>query len=237
MNITQTFHPALEFIRLNWGLIDYQVALQKQLELVEALSVTQAKADDASPHPTPAGYFVFCTHPPVVTRGRKTLAEDVTSAWQGPQVEVARGGRATYHGPSQVIVYPILNLERITPKRDVVMVIRNMEKALVNTLADYQITAQGKTASLKTTGLEDTGVWVDSTKVASIGIGVKNWISYHGLAVNLTSDPQAFVGLKPCGYEAQVMSSVEQILGYTVEREVFENRLEKYLRQVFQAEN
>jgi lipoate-protein ligase B len=84
----------------DWGLIDYQEALNKQLELVEVLSQEQN-------HP---GFLIFCTHPHVVTTGRQTKPEDIF-AWKGPVVDVSRGGRATYHGPSQLVIYPIINLK------------------------------------------------------------------------------------------------------------------------------
>ena len=86
----------------DWGLIEYGAALKRQTQAVEAVI-----ADENHP-----GFLIFCSHPAVVTMGRQTQAEDVF-AWDGPLIEVSRGGRATYHGPSQLVVYPILNLKKI----------------------------------------------------------------------------------------------------------------------------
>ncbi|MEQ1666241.1 MAG: octanoyltransferase, partial [Bdellovibrionales bacterium] len=109
----------------DWGLINYQTALNKQLELVDLLHKNSA-------HP---GFFIFCTHPPVVTTGRQTKPEDVFS-WKGEIIEISRGGRATYHGPSQLVVYPILNLKNPRAGRgpqEVRGYLRAFEQAIVET--------------------------------------------------------------------------------------------------------
>lgn len=202
----------------DWGHIDYNEALAKQRQLTE--NVFKSKAQ---------GYLIFCTHPPVVTLGRKTQMQDVTS-WTGPTVEVSRGGRATYHGPSQLLIYPIINLEKTplsNPKRDVIWFMRTLEQALVNVLNAYGIAAHGKTQIQQKPpeSLEDTGVWCGKLKLASVGIGVTNWISYHGMAINLDHDPDAFQGLLPCGYQPTVMTSLESLIGNPVDRDIFKNQI------------
>ena len=209
--------PALEF--QDWGLIDYEQALLKQVELVETTANTGS-----------SGVIIFCTHPPVVTRGRKTQTGDVFS-WDGKQIEVSRGGRATYHGPSQLVVYPILNLDlhsSTRPHRDVIWVLRSLEQAIAKTLATYRLVAHGK----ETTSLEDTGVWVNDKKIASVGIAVKRWVSFHGAAINLDHDPAAFRGMNPCGYSASVMTDLESLIGQKVDREEFKLRLWETLKQL-----
>lgn len=187
----------------DWGLIDYQSSLQKQLGLVHEV------AEKDLP-----GYLVFCTHPPLVTTGRATKADDIFD-WQGEVIEVSRGGRATYHGPSQVIVYPILNLKlprRGRKEKEIVGFLRAFENAIVKTLKQYGIDSQGRSLQKKSgSEADETGVWVQHKKIASLGIAVKKWVTYHGAAINFSRDPRAFKGINPCGFKSDVMTSVEDL--------------------------
>lgn len=205
---------------LDWGLIEYTKAQEKQLELVQEVA-----ADENHP-----GYIIFCTHPHVVTTGRQTQPEDVFG-FKGPVIEVTRGGRATYHGPSQLVIYPILNLKKPRAQRgsqEIRGYLRDFEKAIVQTLSLFGINAVGKTAQ-KLAGAEaetdETGVWVGHQKIASLGIAVKKWVCYHGAAINLDYDPEAFQGLNPCGFKSSTMTSVETILNQKVNRSSFQNQL------------
>ncbi len=199
----------------NWGLVEYDQALDRQLELLHRI------ADGTSPDT-----LIFCTHPPVVTLGRKTQQGDVF-AWDGPIKEISRGGRATYHGPSQLLVYPLINLDRTDLKhrahRDVHAFLRKLENAIVLTLKEFNITAVGKNTE------DETGVWVDSKKIASLGIGVKRWVTYHGAAINLTNDEKAFYGMNPCGFSNTIMTSAERLLQAPVDRQKFESILKNIL--------
>lgn len=181
----------------DWGLIEYQTAYQKQLEACRFVS----RSKDIS------GIIIFCQHPHVVTLGSKTQPGDLTT-WQGPTIHVARGGRATYHGPSQLVIYPILKLDGSIvnlPNRDVDRHLRLLELTTTDVLGEQGISATGKRPEL------DTGVWVDTKKIASIGVGIKRWISYHGIALNVFHDPNAFQGIKPCGFSPDTMTSLEQV--------------------------
>ncbi len=208
----------------DWGLIDYQQALQKQLELLEVVHEQQ----------TP-GYLIFCSHPPVVTLGRATQSHDLTG-FDGPIVEVSRGGRATYHGPSQILIYAIVNLklERQNRKpREVVGFLRDFENSLVQVLEAYAIKAQGKSLQKKQADSEtdETGVWIGNQKIASLGIAVKKWITYHGAALNFDHDPKAHKGIKPCGFEPSVMTSLEKVLNQKISKLEFVERLRAVLLQ------
>ena len=167
-----------------------------------------------------------------MTLGRATQADDV-SDWQGSTIEVSRGGRATYHGPSQLVVYPIVNLKLARKSRqenEIIGFLRDFENAIVKTLAEYGIRAQGKSLQKKSEGAEDaTGVWVGEKKIASLGIAVKKWITYHGAAINLDSDPTAFKGLKPCGFSPQVMTNLEDCTNLVISREEFKSKLRTQL--------
>lgn len=191
----------------NWGLIAYQKALEQQLELVNEIS--------ESPD---TGYIVFCKHPEVVTLGRATQKEDVF-AWDGDLIEVSRGGRATYHGPSQLVIYPILSLKKNRqhiPPQDVVAYLRVLENSIIEFLELYGINAIGRSLQKRTQKeAEETGVWIGSQKIASLGIAVKKWVTYHGAAINIYNDPKAYRGMNPCGFNRTVMTSLEQQISST----------------------
>lgn len=168
----------------------------------------------------------YGSHEPVVTVGPKAKAEEYQQ-WTGSIFRTSRGGRATYHGPGQLICYPILDLrferEKVN-KKDLHSYIRCLENCVIESLLQIDVTAT-PSASVTDSARDDsdldpldskdkikTGVWVAGQKVASIGIAVRNWITYHGVAINLWEDPLAFRGLRPCGFSAEVMTNVESIL-------------------------
>jgi len=190
----------------DWGLIDYASALRRQLDLVDLVSREHARET-----------LIFCSHPPVVTLGRATQPGDVFG-WPGETVEINRGGRATYHGPSQVVVYPILDLN--LRGRDLHKYMRHLEEATVAALAEFGVHATGRTSQVNEDGSasEATGVWFGARKLASIGIGVRKWVTFHGLALNVNFDPKAFIGMKPCGFSTETMISMEEVLGAPVDR-------------------
>jgi lipoyl(octanoyl) transferase len=187
----------------DWGLIDYEASVARQLALV----------DDVAAERT-VERVVMCTHPPVVTLGRATAAGDV-AGWQGPTVVTSRGGRATYHGPNQLVIYPILDLRVArphVPARDVHGYLRALEGATVAGLAELGLdTAEARVTKVGELSL--TGVWVGAHKIASIGIAVRRWVTYHGVAINVANDANAFSGIRPCGFTTNVMTSVESALG------------------------
>ncbi len=201
----------------DWGLIDYEQALRKQTEYLETVAV----------NPQHPGFLIFCSHPAVVTTGRQTKTDDIF-AWTGPVVEVSRGGRATYHGPSQVVVYPIINLKNSRSGRgpqEIRGFIRSLEQSIVLTLLEYGLQSTGKMEANKDSSLEDTGVWIGEKKIASIGIAVRKWISFHGAAINVLTDASAFQGLNPCGYQSSIMTSLEDCLHEKVDVSSFRQKL------------
>ncbi len=204
----------IDYAVVDLGVIDYESALQRQLKLVDL--VYQKAAPET---------IIVCSHPPVVTLGRGTRQGDV-SGWSGAIVEVNRGGRATYHGPSQIVVYPILDLNQ--RGRDLHAYMRALEHATVLTLNEFGVSASGRSLQTQvgeTVQVEATGVWIGSRKIASIGLGVRHWISFHGLALNVERDPDAFVGMMPCGFSPETMISLEEALGHMPDRAVLQSQL------------
>lgn len=186
----------------DWGLIPYEASCERQLSYVEEVA---GGAEDV---------LVFCTHPPVVTLGRGAVAEDM-DGWNGSTVETSRGGRATYHGPNQIVIYPILDLRRARAsvrERDIHSYLRTLENSVVTGLRELGL----KNAEARTTpvgGISLTGVWSGDKKIASIGIAVRKWVTYHGVAINILNDPNAHKGIRPCGFSPEVMSSLEAETG------------------------
>lgn len=199
----------------HWGLIDYEEALGRQLKYADEIKLKTRRST-----------LVFCSHPPVVTAGRKTTERDL-GTWSGPVVEVSRGGSVTYHGPSQIVGYPLLNLD--SSGRDITAHLRSIESAVVDTLAAFGIEARGRQSE----NVEATGVWIADKKIASIGIGVRNWVTHHGFALNVDADSEAFSGINPCGFSRETMTSVEAVLGQKVDRAEITRALEASFLKTF----
>lgn len=152
--------------------------------------------------------LLLAEHPPTYTCGRSTrpghlLAVADVLARQGITVlEVERGGSATYHGPGQLVGYPIVDLR--LRRRDVHQYIRDLEEVLVRTLAGFGLEAHPRS------GL--TGVWCGEHKIAAIGIHVRHWITMHGFALNICPDLEHFKGIRPCGLEGGAITSMARQL-------------------------
>ena len=151
--------------------------------------------------------LILVEHDHVATLGRRGTREDVLDP-SLDVVEVERGGEATYHGPGQLVGYPILKLpDRLEVKR----LVSDLEDVLIRTCADFGIDA--------TRDGPERGVWVRGRKVASIGLAVKEAVSYHGFALNVTTDLAYFQKIRPCGHEGITMTSMQALLGHAVELE------------------
>jgi len=206
----------------NLGLIDYKEAYQTQLALVE--SVRELPESET---------LIICSHPPVVTLGKKSTRDDLIG-WEGDVQEIERGGKATYHGPSQVVIYPILDLK--IRHQDIAGFLAAMENAMILSLKDYGISSEGNFERGKP---DYTGVWIkhcgQKRKIASIGVAVKRWITYHGLAFNLYKDNEAFTGINPCGFTTETMISLEEVIDGQEKpsRSSFEQSLSSHLIEEF----
>lgn len=154
-------------------------------------------------------WLLFPDHPPVLTVGRgaaggNILADHATLARLGvPVFEVARGGDVTWHGPGQLVGYPICGLAG--EGRDLHRFLRAIERSLLTALAEFSI--EGEVVSGR------TGVWVNGEKIASIGIAVRRWVSYHGFALNVAPDLGYFDLINPCGFRGIRMTSMSRLLG------------------------
>ena len=169
--------------------------------------------------------LILVEHPDVITLGRRGTMENVLSK-DFPVYFIERGGDATYHGPGQLVGYPIISLEEA--KIDVVTLVRNIEEVLIKTASDFGIKAERVE--------KKPGIWVDGKKLASIGIAVQHWISFHGFALNLNTDLKKFYAIKPCGMEPSTMTSMQKILGKKVSFDNVKKNTIKNFKDVFDAE-
>jgi lipoyl(octanoyl) transferase len=155
---------------------------------------------------TPDRIF-FLEHEPVYTIGRKRDRSSLGDApLPHPVEEINRGGQATFHGPGQLVGYFIFDLQKLTP--DLHIFLRWIEEGLIQLLADYGLSAQRRE------GL--TGVWIEDRKIASIGVGVRRWITMHGFGLNVGSDLSGFGAITPCGLQGVTMTSISRELSREV---------------------
>ena len=184
----------------DWGLIDYSCGYEFQQKRVERVI---AGAED---------HLIFCEHPPVLTLGRMTksdslLYDRLTIEARGVVIrEVDRGGDVTLHAPGQLIVYPIFNLNK--HGRDLKMYMAKLEQVAIDLLKDFGILA------ISISG--QRGVFLGAgTKIISIGVGVRKWVTYHGLGINVSTDLSLFDLIKPCGLNVR-MTSMQKLKGHAV---------------------
>lgn len=140
-------------------------------------------------------------HPDVITLGRGSRPENLLETNGIPVVEIERGGDVTYHGPGQLVVYPVFKLNG--SERDLHGYLRRLEEVLIKVLKTYDIKGNRRQGW--------TGVWVGEYKIASIGVAIRKWVTYHGFALNVLTDLTRFSRINPCGLPADVMISIEQL--------------------------
>jgi lipoyl(octanoyl) transferase len=181
------------------GTLDYPTALALQEGLVET------KHRENLPD-----LLLFVEHPHVITLGRGGKEANVVDAAEVPVVRSSRGGDVTYHGPGQMVVYPIIDLKSKL-RKDVHRYLRYLEAAAIRTLDAFGIVAERKPPW--------TGIWIGNRKIAAIGVAVRRGITYHGLALNVSADLHQFRRIVPCGLDWSDVTSMEKELGQTVSLE------------------
>ncbi|HTK70746.1 MAG TPA: lipoyl(octanoyl) transferase LipB [Candidatus Eisenbacteria bacterium] len=194
------------------GRVPYRAALSFQHRAVE----TRARGESPD-------VIYTMEHEPVLTLGRSTepgtlKASAAELARRGIEViPVERGGDVTYHGPGQIIGYPIVDLAGLPGGRDLHRYLRDLEEALIRTLATYGLTAGRRPPY--------TGVWVGDRKVAAIGVAVRRWVAFHGFALNVDPDLTHFDLIHPCGIRHLGVASMASLLGQAPPREQVLDRL------------
>ena len=197
------------------GTLDYQQAWEVQL-------TTHAAVAEGRTPPT----LLLVEHPPVITFGKKggranLLTDPATLDAQGFSLyDIERGGDVTYHGPGQLVGYPILPIGRFVRNY-----LRDLEAVMVALLADYGVVGAGSPGY--------AGVWVGDEKVVAIGVAIKRHVSFHGFALNVATDLTHFAHIVPCGIQGRGVTSLSQLLGRTVTLGEIKPKLVQHFAEVF----
>jgi lipoyl(octanoyl) transferase len=214
---------------------DYQESLLKQnVDIKTRYHSAQQKQKKNST----TNYLLFVEHPPVYTLGKTGHEENVLLAEEELQergilfVKTNRGGDITFHGPEQIVGYPILDLEKFGT--DIGKYLRNLEEIIILTLAEYGI--QGERSSGETGVWLETGVQGKERKIAAFGVRCSRWITMHGFAFNINTDLQYFDGIIPCGIKNKQVTSLARELGRNINLGEVKEKLKSHFEEVFEAE-
>ena len=226
-------------IVINLGMIDYKKAWDFQEDLFAKsvrIKLDNRKKNDSEQTITP-NYLIFCQHPHVYTLGKSgseenlLLKKDDLGSIEASYYKINRGGDITYHGPGQIVCYPILDLDNFFT--DIHKYMRKLEEAVISTCEFYGISTR------RIKGL--TGVWIDletsiPRKICAMGVKSSRWITMHGLALNVNTDLNYFENIIPCGIDDKAVTSMEQETGHRLAIEEVQNQLQKQLARLFEME-
>jgi len=227
----------------DWGLIDYKEAWAKQEELFKSTVALKMEirnrqlavaGDSPADEITTPNYLVFCQHPHVYTLGNSGKPEHLLLDEKGLEEKDAtyyhinRGGDITYHGPGQIVAYPILDLDNFFT--DIHLYLRMLEEAIILTLAEFGITA-GRYPGY-------TGVWLDADnnrarKISAMGVRCSRWVTMHGLSFNVNNDLSYFKNIIPCGIEDKAVTSMQQELGKEIDVKQVQKILQHHISVLF----
>ncbi len=242
-----------EVIFKDLGIIDYKTAWDYQEELLQQnvkvksairnnqpalrseLSAAGHEPSAIHHKPSTINYFLFCEHPPVYTLGKSGKMEHVLMS----EADLAanniqfyntnRGGDITFHGPQQVVGYPIIDLELFYT--DIGKYLRNLEEVIILTIAEYGIKGERSSG--------ETGVWIEpgikgrERKICAIGVRCSRWITMHGFALNVNTDLSYFNNIVPCGIQDKQVTSVEKELGAPADVEQVKEKIKRNFENVF----
>lgn len=227
---------------LHWGNIPYGEAWEKQeallnynIDIKKRNREKEIMGESIDKEKT-KNYFVLCEHPPVFTLGKSGHIEHLLVNNQYLKdrgisfYHTNRGGDITFHGPGQIVGYPILDLELF--KTDLVWYMRNLEEVIMRTLAYYNISAARSAG--------ETGVWIDidiphkARKICAMGVRTSRWVTMHGFALNVNTDLQFFDMIVPCGIQNKQVTSMQKELGREVDMKEVETLIVKNFVEIFQ---
>ncbi|MFC4212053.1 lipoyl(octanoyl) transferase LipB [Pedobacter lithocola] len=222
---------------IDWGLIDYQQAWDKQEDLLnKTVAIKTDNRNNGTNLPTP-NYLIFNEHPHVYTLGKSGHQENLLLDEQGLKdkhatyYKINRGGDITYHGPGQIVGYPILDLDNFFT--DIHLYLRTLEEAVILTLKDYGINS-GRYPGY-------TGVWLDADndkarKICAMGVRCSRWVTMHGFAFNVNVDLDYFKNIVPCGIDDKAVTSLEKELGYKLDIDEVKGKLKNHIANLFKME-
>lgn len=219
------------------GLIDYKEAWDYQEKLFKANVDLKIAIRKNETKELTKNYLLFCEHPHVYTLGKSgdkshlLLTEERLEEINAKYYKINRGGDITYHGPGQLVMYPIFDLESYF-FTDIHKYMRSLEEAVILTLEEYGITG-GRVEGF-------TGVWLDGgksteRKICAMGVKSSRWVTMHGIGFNINTDMNYFNYIVPCGIEDKSVTSLEKELGRPVEMEEVKKKLQKHIAAIFNA--
>ncbi len=215
-----TWNPQLrQWLCVDLPTIDYQEAWKLQTDMVEA---RRSRVIDSN-------IVLFLEHPPVFTLGRRGGLENLMVSREFLDqsgitvIQVERGGNITYHGPGQLVAYPIIDLEDARLK--VVEYVKGLEEVMIRTALDWGIRAQRNTLN--------RGIWVGNNKLGSIGIAIRRKISFHGFALNVNLSLKPFGWINPCGLQNSGMTSLHQETGSDIPMHQVREAVKRHFESVF----
>jgi lipoyl(octanoyl) transferase len=225
---------------VDWGLEDYKEAWDRQEALFKQkvdLKFANRQAE-TTVVTLPENHLIFCEHPHVYTLGKSgsidnlLVTETELKALGATYYPINRGGDITYHGPGQIVGYPILDLEQFFT--DIHLYLRTLEEAIILTLAEYGIVS-GRYEGY-------TGVWIDADdaekarKICAMGVRCSRWVTMHGFAFNVNADLSYFGHIVPCGIDDKQVTSMEKELGHPVDMEEVKNKLKVHIATLFEMD-
>ncbi|HQS51154.1 MAG: lipoyl(octanoyl) transferase [Sphingobacteriales bacterium 17-39-43] len=221
----------------DWGLLDYQQAWDRQEQVfAETVQAKTQNRNNNTDYPV-NNHLVFVEHPHVYTLGKSGKPENLLLDETGLAnkratfYKINRGGDITYHGPGQIVAYPILDLDNFFT--DIHLYLRTLEEAVIMTLADYGIPG-GRYEGY-------TGVWLDADnerarKICAMGVRCSRWVTMHGLAFNVNTDLSYFKSIVPCGIDDKDVTSMERELGFKPDIEEVKQKLKGHIASLFEME-
>ncbi len=223
------------------GIMGYQEAWDYQENLLRQnveIKTRYHSAQQKQQRNSTTNYLLFVEHPPVYTLGKTGHEENVLLKEEEMEergilfIKTNRGGDITFHGPEQIVGYPILDLEKFGT--DIGKYLRNLEEVIIRTLAEYGI--PGERSSGETGVWLDTGIVGKERKIAAFGVRCSRWITMHGFAFNINTDLHYFDGIIPCGIKNKQVTSLARELGRPADLNEVKDKLKTHFQEVFEAE-
>ena len=226
--------PLPEVTIINLGLVDYKKAWDIQEKYFKQAIDRKIAIRNGENLPPPSNYLILCEHPNVYTIGKSgkeenlLLSSEEVKSKEASFYKINRGGDITYHGPGQLVVYPILDLDQFFT--DIHKYMRYLEQAVINTLLKFGI------QSSRIDGM--TGVWIDSAlpsarKICAMGVKSSRWVTMHGIGFNINTNLDFFSHIVPCGIDDKAVTSMKKELGIEVDMQEVENIIIEEFKSLF----
>ena len=219
------------------GLIDYKKAWDYQKELFQSIIDVKSASRKQGVDIATQSHLLFCEHPHVYTLGKSgdkknlLVNEAYLKSRDATFYKINRGGDITYHGPGQIVGYPILDLDNFFT--DIHKYLRLLEESVIKTLVEYGINGERSSG--------ETGVWLDvgqptARKICALGVRSSRWVTMHGFAFNINSDLSFFRNIVPCGIADKSVTSLQEELGHKLDISEVKEKLKNHLASIFEME-